>query len=124
MRNQAIKAVAEKAATDADVHWRHCLEAGLQDHTPAAHAEVDRSVAAYFERLQMMPEPAPRSMILGEIETLFSRLHEIKARFGSGLLETDEREIFVTAIIAAAEIAGLDLTQFQRRDPTLQFRTF
>ena len=81
-------------------------------------------MTAYFQRLQMMPDPAPRGMILGEIETLFSRLDEIKARFGSGLLETDEREIFVTAIIAAAEIAGLDLTQFQHRDPTLRFRNF
>ena len=124
MRNQDIKAVAEKAARDAEVHWQHCLEFGLQDHTPDAHADVDRTVAAYFQRLQMMPDPAPRSMILGEIETLFSRLDEIKARFGSGLLETDEREIFVTAIIAAAEIAGLDLTQFQHRDPTLRFRNF
>lgn len=124
MRNQAIAAIAEKTAREAAAHWEDCLEFGLAGHTPEAHAELDRCIADYFEQLQTMPDPAQESMILGAIETLFSKLDGVNRRFGPGLLETDEREIFVTPITAAAEVAGLDVNEFEHGDPTFKFRTF
>ncbi|MES1201461.1 MAG: hypothetical protein ABUS57_08420 [Pseudomonadota bacterium] len=124
MRDEAIRALAQKTAEASAAHWRDCLKAGLPDHTPDAHAEVDRCVAAYFQRLQMMPDPAEKSNILSAIEALFLELDKVQARYGPQLLETDEREIFVTAIIKAAELAGLDVYEFGHDDPTLKFRNF
>jgi len=124
MRNQTIAAIADRTAREASSHWKSCLESRLEDHTQEAHREVDTHVARYFDQLQMMPDPAEKSMILGAIETLFSALDQVSARFGPGLLETDEREIFVPPIVEAAAIAGLDLSEFEDGDPTFKNRNF
>lgn len=122
--NPAIGAIVEHLAKEAAAHWQDCLDARLPDHSSDAHAEVDRSISEYFERLQTMPHDVNDDEVLDAIRLLFLKLDRIAARFGDGLLETDERELFVPAVNGAAEIADLDVTKFANSDATLEFRNF
>jgi hypothetical protein len=105
-------------------HWASCLEVGMEPHSAEAHAAVDACVRDYFQELKALPERASPAAIMEVIKTLFANLDAITHIYGEGLLETDERELFTTPIIGAAETAGLDLSQFPHSDPTLLYRNF
>ena len=105
-------------------HWSFFIEAGLRGFTPTAVARVDELVDTYFEKLKALPDGAPTTAILREIETLFRRLDEVNASCDGALLETDERELLVPIIIEAASAAGLNAEEFEHGDPTLEFRNF
>lgn len=105
-------------------HWSSCAEAGLSGFTPTATGRVDGLLETYFERLKALPDPAPTTAIIAEIETLFRELGEVNASCDGRLLETDERELLVPIIIEAASAAGLNTEDFQADDPTFEFRTF
>jgi hypothetical protein len=105
-------------------HWASCIEAGLGGFSAMVTARVDGHIETYFEKLKALPDGAPASMILGEIEALFRGLSEVNAVCGGGLLETDERELLVPIIIEAAAAAGLNTEEVEDGDPTLAFRAF
>jgi hypothetical protein len=97
---------------------------GLSGFTPTATGRVDVLHETVFERLKALPDPAPTTAIIAEIETLFRELGEVSASCDGRLLETDERELLVPIIIEAASAAGLNTEDFQADDPTFEFRTF
>jgi hypothetical protein len=105
-------------------HWSSCAEAGLSGFTRTATGRVDGLLETYFGRLKALPDPAPTTAIIGEIETLFRELGKVNASCDGRLLETDERELLVPIIIEAASAAGLNTADFQAGDPTFEFRTF
>ena len=122
MSEQAIREIANKAQARLARHWETCLEFNLADHSAEAHAAVDLAVDSYFAHLASLPSPVDEAKLIVAMKTLFSNLDELSGRFGSGLLETDERELIVTPVLDAAAVAGLDLTQYPSGDPTLPFR--
>jgi hypothetical protein len=124
VRNQKLDTIFADAKWRVAEHWAGCLEAGLPDHSAAAHAAVDEYFQAYFEQLRALPEPADKAAIMKVLKTLFANLDGVMTEYGGGLLETDERELLCPPIIEAAEIAGLLLSEFEYGDPTLEFREF
>ena len=68
--------------------------------------------------------PALKGAILAAIKTLFEELDEIDEQADEELLSTDERDLLVPVVIDAASAAGLDVSEFEGGDPTLQFRNF
>jgi len=122
MSGQVIREIAINTKARLAAHWATCLEFNLADHSTEAHAAVDRAVEDYFEHVASLP--ADQVSIVSAMKALFSKLDEISHRFGSGLLETDERELIVTPVLDAASGAGLDLTRYPGGDPTLPFRNF
>jgi hypothetical protein len=105
-------------------HWSSSIHAGLRGIMSAAAARVDELIDMYFQKLRALPEGAPTTAILREIETLFAGLGEVNAACDGELLETDERELLVPIVIGAASAAGLNTEEFEGGDPTLEFRTF
>jgi hypothetical protein len=124
MSKHVLLEIAGRAKAQLRAHWADCLEYNLADHSPEAHALVDQAVDAYFARLTSLGYPADEASIVAAIKALFATLTGLSQRFGSGLLETDERELIVTQVLEGASEAGLDLTRFPDSDPTLQFRNF
>lgn len=122
-RNEAIEAIKQRTQARLSDHWRSCLEYKLAGHTAGAHAAVDALLADYFLRLQALGEPTASADTLQLVRALVEGLNELATRF-SGLLETDERELLVTPIAEAAELAGLDLDNWADRDPTFELRNF
>jgi hypothetical protein len=124
MRNERLDAILAEAKPTIAEHWASCLEAGLPDHSPAAHAEVDECLRDYINRLKTFPEPADQAAIMESLRLLFAKLDAVQQEYGEGLLETDERELLCPVIIDAAGGAGLKLDQFPNCDPTGEFRNF
>jgi hypothetical protein len=124
VRNPKLDAILASAKPRVADHWAMCLEAGLSDHSAAAHAAVDEYFQAYFEQLKAMSEPADKAAIMNVLKTLFASLDGAITEFGGGLLETDERELLCGPIINAAEVAGLILGEFEDGDPTFEYRNF
>lgn len=124
MNAEAIGAISERLLADIRSHWSDCLAAGLENHSAEAHSAVDQCLFAYFQELKCDASSSNKTRILAAMRGLFSRLDEIAERFGCGLLETDERELIVPLVLEAAEVAGLNLSQFPDADPTIAFRTF
>ncbi len=74
--------------------------------------------------MKTLARTATQPQIYDGLKSLYPKLDQINALSGNGLLETHERDIFVTFTIDSAEAAGLDLLEFEDRDPTLGFRNF
>ena len=124
MSEKAILEIATQTKVRLAAHWADCLEFNLADHCAEAHAAVDQAVDRYFADLTSLPHPVDEAKLIGAMKVLFSDLDGLSSRFGSGLLETDERELIVTSVLNAATAAGLDLTRYSDGDPTLPFRNF
>src|SRR5262249_49183845 len=103
-------------------HWTFFDGGFGHGGTPSAVARVNELIDGYFEKLKALPDGAPATTILHEIETLIRGLGEVHASCNEAFLETDERELLVPIIIEAASVAGLNVEAFEDGDPTLDFR--
>ncbi|MEM7221950.1 MAG: hypothetical protein AAF495_03160 [Pseudomonadota bacterium] len=105
-------------------HWASCLEFQLEGHSEHAHRAVDQLIYQYFEALKSLPEPGRPDDIMDALKRLFEGLAELNAQSDDALLETDEREVIVPIVIAAAKTAGLPVEDYEDGDPTFAFRMF
>jgi len=86
---------------------------------------VDQALEKYCAAISDLNEgPLLKGAILAAIKTLFEELDEINEQADGELLSTDERDLLVPVVIAAAAAAGLDVSEFEGGDPTLEFRNF
>ena len=117
LRNDKLDQVLAEARPRIAKHWTFFHTAA-----PSAIARVNELLDEYFEKLKALPDGALSMTVLREIEALIRGLGEVNAACNGTLLETDERELLVPIIIEAASIAGLNVDEFDDRDPTLGFR--
>jgi len=124
LRNDKLDQVLAEARPRIAEHWTFFHTAITSPRFPAssAIARVNELLDEYFEKLKALPDGALSMTVLREMETLIRGLGEVNASCNGTLLETDERELLVPIIIEAASIAGLNVGEFDDRDPTLGFR--
>ena len=117
-RNDKLDQILAEARPRVSKHWSFFTGGG----TPSAVTRVNELIDIYFEKLKALPDGAPPTTILREIEILLRSLGEVNASCNGEFLETDERELLVPIIIEAASVAGLNADEFEDGDPTLRFR--
>jgi hypothetical protein len=123
MPSDAVLKVLESAKPAIARHWATFSE--LTRDSPALTERVDQALERYCAAISDLNEgPALKGAILGAIERLFEELDEINEQADADLLSTDERDLLVPVVIRAATAAGLDVSEFEGGDPTLQFRNF
>ncbi|HPH67554.1 MAG TPA: hypothetical protein PLF40_17475 [Kofleriaceae bacterium] len=82
-------------------HWKSCAEAGL----PHTDANLHATCALFETFVRALDAKAPP---LDEIRKLYAGIDMLNEQHDGGLFETDERELLVTWIIQAAEMAGIN----------------
>jgi hypothetical protein len=123
MASKAILKIFESAKPAIARHWATFSE--LTRDSPALTESVDQALEKYCAAISDLNEgPLLKGAILAAIKTLFEELDEINEQADGELLSTDERDLLVPVVIAAAAAAGLDVSEFEGGDPTLQFRNF
>jgi len=123
-RNAGLDRLLADARRQIVTHWPNDASTGLSEEDLLRTFRVGYALEAYTKRLKRLPEAPEKDAILSEMKKLFARLDEINAESDDQLLETDERELLVPLIIAAAEVTGLDPSEFPYGDPTAEFRNF
>ena len=121
-RNDKLDQILAEARPRVSKHWSFLTGGFGHRGTPSAVARVNELIDIYFEKLKALPDGAPPTTILREIEILLRSLGEVNASCNGEFLETDERELLVPIIIEAASVAGLNADEFEDADPTLRFR--
>lgn len=95
------------------------------DDMPAHDADAHAEVAAILRRFAGKAAAADTERVVkAELDAAVRALNDLNDARGCGLLETDEREILVPALIDIAAAAGLDLSVYDDCDPTLDARMF
>jgi hypothetical protein len=123
-RNADLDRLLADARQQIASHWPNSSSTGMSKDDLLRTFRVAYALEAYTKRLKRLPLAPETAGILSAIQLLFARLDQINAETGNRLLETDEREFLVPLIVTAAEISGLNPTQFPDGDPTAAFRTF
>lgn len=124
MRNANLdKLFAEKMPRLA-AHWKACIKDEREGHDAKTHAAVGRHIQEYLKTLKAAPDPASEETILAAIKALFLGLDQVNEKSGGSMLENDERELLVPIVVASSELAGLNLSAFENRDPTAKYRSF
>ena len=122
-RNDKLDKILAAAAPEIAAHWKSCREAGLDSMTKENTDAVDAEIRSYFHRLKALPNPATDAQVLAEMQRLYQHLNAINDKAGSGLLETDERELLVPVFIDAAEACGIAPEKYDG-EPGGEYRDF
>jgi hypothetical protein len=117
MASNAVLKVLENAKPAIANHWATFSE--FTRESPALTERVDEALEKYCAAISDLNKgPALKGAILAAIKTLFEELDEIDEQADEELLSTDERDLLVPVVIDAASAAGLDVSEFEGRDPT------
>jgi hypothetical protein len=123
MANKAVLKVLEDAKPAIARHWATFSE--FTRESPELTERVDEALEKYCAAISALDAgPALKGAVLAAIKALFEELDEINEESDEELLLTDERDLLVPVVIDAATAAGLDVSEFEGGDPTLQFRNF
>ncbi|MEM6621351.1 MAG: hypothetical protein AAF674_03930 [Pseudomonadota bacterium] len=96
----------------------------LDGHTEESHAKVFKALETYRDTMALLDDDTDDATLLSFVKDICEELNAINEAHGSGLLETDEREMIVPFINDVAVMKGLDVTRFAYGDPTEEYREF
>ncbi|MGG7565266.1 hypothetical protein ACQ5SO_03760 [Rhodovulum sp. DZ06] len=117
-----IAARAAACIAELEEAWEPLFD---DEDMPAHDAEAHAEVAAIIRRFAAKAGAADtRRAVKAELDEAVRALNDLDEARGGGLLETDEREIIVPALNAIAAAAGLELSDYDDGDPTLDLRMF
>jgi hypothetical protein len=123
-RNAGLDRLLADARQQLAHHWPNDSATGMSKDDLLRTFRVGYALETYAKQLKRLPYAPEGAAILEAMQMLFARLAQINAETQNRLLETDERELLIPLIVTAAEIAGLNPTEFPDGDPTAAFRTF
>lgn len=122
-RNETLDKILAAAAPEIAAHWKSCRQAGLDSMTQENTDAIDAEIRSYFHRLKTLPDPATDAEVLAEMQRLYQHLNVLNDKAGSGLLETDERELLVPVFIDAAQACGINPEMYDG-EPGGEYRDF